>query len=167
MAEQTLVKKLQMKPNSACLILQAPEGYLAMLTDLPAGSTITTELPAVGMKFDFVQLFVTHVADLEANARAAIDALKTGGLLWFCYPKKTSKIKTDLNRDDGWDVVSTFGYAGVRAIAIDESQERVSVPNRKSSASRIACSTGKSRIQFSVFPDRALKACVYYMRMIE
>jgi len=40
--------------------------------------------------------------------------------LWFCYPKKTGKIKTDISRDIGWDTVAKLGYEGIRAISIDD-----------------------------------------------
>ena len=41
-------------------------------------------------------------------------------MLWFSYPKKTGKIKTDLSRDVGWDSVSKAGWIGVSLISIDD-----------------------------------------------
>ncbi len=43
------------------------------------------------------------------------------GILWFAYPKKSSKeYETNLSRDDGWQPLDDLGYEGVRQVAIDE-----------------------------------------------
>ena len=50
------------------------------------------------------------------TARAEGDAL-----LWFAYPKGSSKRYTcDFNRDTGWTVLGEAGYEPVRQVAIDE-----------------------------------------------
>lgn len=42
-------------------------------------------------------------------------------ILWFAYPKGTSKkYKCEFNRDNGWDVIRAAGFDTVRAVAIDE-----------------------------------------------
>ena len=42
-------------------------------------------------------------------------------VLWFAYPKGTSKRYTcDFNRDTGWQVIRGAGFDSVRQIAIDE-----------------------------------------------
>lgn len=43
------------------------------------------------------------------------------GVLWFAYPKGTSKrYKCDFNRDNGWEILGQYGFEPVRMIAIDE-----------------------------------------------
>jgi hypothetical protein len=51
-----------------------------------------------------------------------LDPLLEGdALLWFAYPKGTSKKYTcDFNRDTGWQIVGDHGFEGVRQVAIDE-----------------------------------------------
>jgi len=116
MAETSLVKKLVIKPGYQLLIMNAPEGYTDLLGELPEGVIIDA---AAEKQYDWVQLFVKSKADLNAHAPAAIAAVKPGGLLWFAYPKKSSAIKTDINRDDGWEVVLNAGWDPVTQIAID------------------------------------------------
>ncbi|GAB3541698.1 YdeI/OmpD-associated family protein [Pontibacter brevis] len=70
--------------------------------------------------YDAVQLFVQSKEELEKFRPQAIAVLKPGALLWIAYPKKTSGIKTNLNRDNGWETILALGYSGVRQIAIDE-----------------------------------------------
>jgi hypothetical protein len=96
MADTSLAEKLQVNPGSKMLIMNAPEGYLAMLDRLPEGAEVTTK---GGGTFDFVQVFVYNKADVDNLAPKAIKAVKPGGMLWFSYPKKSSKIKTDIHRD--------------------------------------------------------------------
>ncbi len=47
-------------------------------------------------------------------------ALKSGGILWISYPKRSAKLPTDLTRDEGWDVITQAGFRGVRQVSIDE-----------------------------------------------
>jgi hypothetical protein len=70
--------------------------------------------------FDFVQLFVRSIAELEELAPSALKSINFDGLLWFCYPKQSSKIKTDINRDSGWNVVKQAGLRPVTQVAIDD-----------------------------------------------
>jgi hypothetical protein len=117
MAETSVIKKLGIKPGHKLLILNAPEAYLITLSVLPEGVEVKTEAKGT---FDAVQLFVYSKADVDQLAPAAIKAVKPGGLLWLSYPKKTSKIKTDINRDAGWDAVHKTGMEGVSLISIDD-----------------------------------------------
>jgi hypothetical protein len=117
MADTSLASKLQVKPGMKLLIMNAPDGYLKLLDKLPAGAEVTTNEDGT---FDFVQAFVYNKADIDRLAPKAIRAVKPGGMLWFSYPKKTGKIKTDISRDVGWDMVAKAGWEGVRQIAIDD-----------------------------------------------
>lgn len=117
MSEQSLVRRLYIKPGYKIAIVNAPEGYMEALGDLPEGVEIIRNLNG---QFDLVQVFINSRADVEQMALIAIGALKPNGTLWFAYPKKSSKVKTDINRDSGWDTVVTAGWGGVRQISIDE-----------------------------------------------
>jgi hypothetical protein len=116
MAATSIARKLLIKPNHKILILNAPDGYLKLLDPMPEDAQIKTKADGA---FDCVQAFVYNKADVEKLAQAAIKALKPGGLLWMTYPKKTSKIKTDISRDTGWEAVREQGMEGVALIAID------------------------------------------------
>jgi len=119
MAETPLRKKLAIKPGYKLLILNAPDGYIDQLNPLPEGATVHTQ--AAGESgFDFVQVFARSKADVDNHAQSAVRLLKQGGLLWFAFPKKTSKIKTDVTRDVGWDTLMDMAYGPVTAIAIDD-----------------------------------------------
>ena len=117
MPDTPLTKKLVIKPNYRILLLNAPQGYLDNLGTLPAGVTLSTHGEG---PFDLVQLFVHQRAELESKAPTAIQALKPDGLLWLSYPKKTSKVPSDLSREVMWEVLQKFGWQAVTQISIDE-----------------------------------------------
>ncbi|PKN85696.1 MAG: hypothetical protein CVU46_10320, partial [Chloroflexi bacterium HGW-Chloroflexi-8] len=57
------------------------------------------------------------------DAISPIVAQKARGdaVIWFAYPKGTSKkYKCDFNRDNGWNVIYSLGFQPVRMVAIDE-----------------------------------------------
>jgi hypothetical protein len=113
----TLVKKLGIKPKQRIIILNAPEGYREQLGDLPADVELATTLNGI---FDVVHVFVKNKAEVDQYAPKAIQAVKPGGLLWFSYPKKSSKVATDLSRDFGWDAALNAGWRPVTLISIDD-----------------------------------------------
>jgi len=114
-------KKLQLHKAKRALALNAPGGdYERLIGGVPEGTIVDSEPTGENGSYDFVHLFLTSVAELEEKGPAALAAIKHDGLLWFSYPKKTSKIKTDINRDAGWKLVREAGYEAVTQVAIDE-----------------------------------------------
>ena len=91
-----LVKKMQIKKGQKLIIINGPEGYAEDLGPMPEDVVVGNKLEGV---FDFVQIFVKDFAELATYLPHALKVLKEDGLFWICYPKKTSKIKSDLNRD--------------------------------------------------------------------
>lgn len=121
MAETTIATKLLIKPGQSMLLLHAPENYRDQLGTLPEGVEIVeTPEDALPQAFDCVLLFAGDRSQLASHAPLALSSVRPNGLLWIAYPKKTSKLNTDLSRDLGWDVVTSVGMQGVSLIALDE-----------------------------------------------
>ncbi len=114
----SLAKKLLMKPNMRIGVMNAPEGFPESLGELPPGVSLVTS-PEPG-SLDLILLFVRSLAELEAQAPGAMALAKYDALAWIAYPKKSSKIKTDVDRDSGWAKMSALGFAGVAMVALDE-----------------------------------------------
>ena len=106
MANTPLMKKLRMEPGQQILILNAPEGYLDLLGQLPEGSEVSS---VPGGKFDFVHIFAADSAELDELKLTAADSVEYDALLWVSYPKKSSKVESDLNRDVMWDLFTSAG----------------------------------------------------------
>lgn len=124
MAQSSLIKKLRIKPGQRIIVINPPPGYLDQLGDLPEGVELAeSESLALanqaGDTFDFVHLFVKNVAELERLGPSALRAVKHDGLLWISYPKRSSKVETDISRDVGWDVIKEAGLRPVTQVSID------------------------------------------------
>jgi hypothetical protein len=69
----------------------------------------------------FFLAFVTLQSEVDALSPEVASRAKGDAIVWFAYPKGTSKkYKCDFNRDTGWDVLKAAGFDTVRAVAIDE-----------------------------------------------
>ena len=112
-----LAKKLRIQSGQRIMVINPPAGYLEKLGDLPESTHIAD---ASSEDLDFVQFFVKDVAELESYGQAAIKSVKYDGLLWLCSPKKSSKVKTDISRDVGWETMAENGLRPVTQVSIDE-----------------------------------------------
>ena len=117
MAKATLAKKLRIQPGQRVLILNSPPGFLESPGDLAEGVSVS-ESPEG--KFDFVHLFVRNSAQLNDQVPAAIEAVEYDGLLWISYPKRSSKVETDLTRDVLWELMVDTGLRPVTQVSIDD-----------------------------------------------
>jgi hypothetical protein len=117
MTDAALLNKMKIKPGMRLLVLQPPAGYLERLDAAPTGFSVET---AAQGTYDAVQVFVRNRQEALDISGLALAALKPDGLLWMAYPKGTSKIKTDINRDAGWDPFWQAGFVAIAAISIDD-----------------------------------------------
>jgi hypothetical protein len=71
--------------------------------------------------YEFMILFVKSVADVDLLAPVALHNLTADGVLWFCYPKKSSKkYSSNLERDKGWKALNEAGFYGIRMVSVDD-----------------------------------------------
>jgi hypothetical protein len=113
----SLVKKLFIKRGYRVIVVNAPEHFALPQSELPEEVEVCHELTG---DFDFVLLFAHSQDELSAFVPKVLPHMKDGTTFWVAYPKKSSKIKSDISRDHGWDVLHAAGYQGVSLISIDE-----------------------------------------------
>ena len=70
-------------------------------------------------KIDFALVFAVNENQLNGILRDVMPALKEDSKFWVAYPKTTSKIVTDLNRDSSWQQLTSAGYETVNEVALD------------------------------------------------
>jgi hypothetical protein len=116
MGDAALIKKLGIKPGQRAAVVNPPDGYADRIGP-PQGVAVTTDLDGT---FDFVQVFAKDRATLDHHLEAAHAALKPGGLFWISYPKGSSKVPTDLNRDVFWDALEHLGVRPVTQVSVDQ-----------------------------------------------
>ena len=117
MATSSLPKKLQMKAGQRAILINAPADYLEKLGSLPEGVELVTEPEG---RFDFVQVFVKNLADVQKFVPEAAKLVKHDALLWIAYPKGGTKAGTDVNRDILWNAIAQYDLTGVTLISLDE-----------------------------------------------
>ncbi|WP_274650049.1 YdeI/OmpD-associated family protein [Paenibacillus humicola] len=119
-----LLKKLHYPLGGKALLLHTPDPSVPEQLGLSAEDAEQADAEAKAEAeagtFDFVLLFARDTAALNESAPLALKAVKRDGLLWICYPKGTSKMKSDLNRDRGWAAVASEGWEGVSLVSFDE-----------------------------------------------
>jgi hypothetical protein len=111
-----LRKKLGFKPGDSAALLDAPEQLGALLGDLD-GVTVKRSLRGHA---DVVLCFVTARHELEKRAPRLREAIAPDGMVWVCWPKRASKVPTDMTEDVVRDVLLPTGLVDVKVAAIDE-----------------------------------------------
>jgi len=111
----TIQDKLKVKEGFKVLLLNSPVEQKVLLPDQHKIIIVTKPEKAC----DFVLLFVKSCADVKTGIGPVIKSLKEDGVLWIAYPKQSSGIKTDLNRDKGWEPLYKAGFGPVSQISID------------------------------------------------
>jgi hypothetical protein len=113
-------KKLNYKDQSTLYIIEAPESFVPNMNSMDVFATIKTSLTGA-KQVNFVLAFVKTQRQIDALATKLPQVLGDDAVLWFAYPKGTSKrYACDFNRDTGWNAFGTLGFEPVRMVAIDE-----------------------------------------------
>ncbi|MGH9483036.1 MAG: hypothetical protein ACRD1L_13190 [Terriglobales bacterium] len=112
-----LAKKLGIKPGMRALIVGAPPGFMQLLQPLPDGATVAATRTGL---YPFLQFFARNRAQVAASVPALLHRAAPGALVWIAYPKTTSGLQSDLNRDLlAGDLLPT-GWRPVAIVALDQ-----------------------------------------------
>lgn len=115
----TVFDKLNLKDQPDLVVLNAPDSFEPELKAL--GSREVRRKVAGSRPISFAIAFVKKQAEIDQAAKALVPQMDGDAILWFAYPKGSSKRYTcDFNRDTGWDVLGKAGFEPVRMVAIDE-----------------------------------------------
>lgn len=112
-----LSKKLGLKPGQRVAAVHPPVPYARLVADLPEGLQL---LPAADAKCELVHLFATEAATLEAELARLRALLAEDAVLWVSWPKKASKLPTDITEDVVRARALPLGWVDVKVCAVDE-----------------------------------------------
>ncbi|MCX6254462.1 MAG: hypothetical protein NTV31_08310 [Bacteroidia bacterium] len=128
---ENLLGKLNYKGQERIAVLNAEESFtislLKELKDVIIDKEVDPRFP-----YDFIIIFVRNVSEVKFFTPIALHNLMADGVLWFCYPKKTSiKYSSDIDRDHGWKALNDSGLHGIRMVAIDDDWSAMRFRNAK------------------------------------
>jgi hypothetical protein len=111
--------KLNLKDQKQILVLGSPQSFERELAAL-RGVTVARNLDELN-ETQFSLAFVTKQKEVDALAKAISKWAKGDAVVWFAYPKGSSKkYKCEFSRDTGWAALGKVGFEPVRMVAIDE-----------------------------------------------
>ena len=117
---KVLLKKLNYKGQKRIAVINADKIVLKALSEEISNVIVDVEIDQ-RYPYEFMLIFVELVSEIELLAPKALHNIVSDGVLWFAYPKKTSKKhSSDIDRDHGWEVLLDRGFDKVRQVAIDE-----------------------------------------------
>ena len=112
-----LVKKLGLKPGMRVWFQDMPESVSAEIDrDAPPVTRLDLPEPPV----EFAHIFVTSCAVLDCELRMLLPLLDPAGMIWISWPKKASKVPTDITEDVIRAVALPLHLVDVKVCAVDD-----------------------------------------------
>ncbi|MBB3914061.1 DUF3052 domain-containing protein [Rhizobium fabae] len=115
-----LTRKLGLARGQVAALLGIPK-TIEDINGFDGFASVVHALPETPQRvFDYVHLFTTERAALEAAAPALFRALRPGGMVWISWPKKSSRMPTNITEDVLREILLPTGLVDVKVCAVDE-----------------------------------------------
>lgn len=112
-----LVKKLGIKEGSRYAIINSPENFERELQPLPASSTSVSHLTK---DLDLILFFCKSERVLQKQFASLAKSIKPNGMIWIAWPKKSSKVETDLTFTNVQQIGLASGLVDVKICAVND-----------------------------------------------
>jgi hypothetical protein len=112
-----LAKKLGIKEGFKIRLINQPEYYFELFTDMPSTIILLTDKK---IKKNFIHYFSKQAKDLQKNILSLKNEIEEDGIIWISWYKKASKIPTDVTEDLIRDLAMANGLVDIKVCAIDE-----------------------------------------------
>ena len=112
-----LARKLGIGAGGRVLALNAPDGYRDWLAPLPEGVRFETKLSAA---VDVVHVFADRRAELKKHLDHLRPRIAPAAAVWVSWPKKASKVPTDITEDTIRELALPIGLVDVKVCAVSE-----------------------------------------------
>jgi hypothetical protein len=124
-----LSAKLGFKNGLRVRVLNAPDNYADLVQPVPAGVEFASRLsPGVAM----VHLFTTESAELSRTLARLREQLNPDAAVWVSWPKKASKVPTDITEDVIRSIALPLGFVDIKVCAVSEIWSGLKLVVRKS-----------------------------------
>lgn len=113
-----LAKKLGYKPGLSVHVHQPPAGYVALLSlDDPEAINWSQDAPK---GIQLIHAFTTRFAELQKLLPLYRKHVARDGAVWISWPKKSSKVATDITEDRVREAALPLGLVDIKVCAVDE-----------------------------------------------
>lgn len=126
-----LIKKLGFHQSPLKVITySAPKEYLSWLGDLPEGVSLSSRTPTKNVQAAHV--FAKKRSVLEKRIVMLRERLEQDGMVWISWPKKASKVETDITEDTIREIALPIGFVDIKVCAVSEVWSGLKLVIRKS-----------------------------------
>lgn len=108
-----LAKKLKIKSEDRLIQFEPPANFTSIL-----GVDVSQDFTANCA--DVLLFFALNSSKLKNHFLQAYHAVKTTGLIWVLFPKKSAGVQSDLTRDAGWESIENVEMKPLTLISFDE-----------------------------------------------
>lgn len=112
-----LGKKLGFKPGFNICLVNAPEYYFNLFSELPADVAFNKNGDE---KRDLIHFFTKETQEYFEKLPFLKTQIKVNGTIWVSWPKKTSKVKTDISEQIIRDYALKIGLVDIKICAVDD-----------------------------------------------
>ena len=112
-----LAKKLGIAVGSTVHLIGAPPGYAELVAPLPEGVIF---VPRLTKATEVVHLFTTSAAGLRSTLARLRTSIALTSAVWVSWPKKASKVPTDITEDTIRSVALPMGFVDIKVCAVSD-----------------------------------------------
>ena len=112
-----LFKKLGIQPGDRIRTQNAPQNYQELISPVPDQVNVSSRLRT---DVDLWHLFETTRSGLESGLEVARERIKTDGMIWVSWPKKSSGVPSEVTEDTIREICLPMGLVDNKVCAIDQ-----------------------------------------------
>jgi len=113
----SLANKLGIKENFRIKLINEPEYYFELFTDMPRGIEIVNDEKSPK---DLIHYFSKNAEVLFKEIKKLKKEIKQDGIIWISWPKRASGVQTDVTEDFIRDMALKIGLVDIKVCAVDE-----------------------------------------------
>jgi hypothetical protein len=106
-----LAKKLGIQAGSTILLDGAPNDYPSKEANVAR---------SVSDKVDLIHIFSKSAGELQTKLAKLRDRIRPDAVVWVSWPKKSSKVPTDITEDVIREIALPMGFVDIKVCAVDD-----------------------------------------------
>ena len=116
-SNKPLSAKLGIKEGFKIYLKNAPANYFDLLYPVPENIDVKER---ISNELDFIHYFVKEKKELQKEIIKLKKKIKKDGMIWISWPKKSSKIPTDITEATIRKIILPIGLVDIKVCAVDE-----------------------------------------------